>query len=526
MKKKFLCAVSLALALITVLALVPASAAPAFVWGDATGDGTVDAKDLSLLRKYMAAYDYASGTSTVAIEQGADANGDGVIDSKDLSLLRKYMAAYDYTTGTSTVALGPTIPEPPAPLPDGKLIYAENFESYKTTSSTALADLGWVADTTFNGAYKNNTTKYSFKDFGGSRQLYLDNNRTDCSDSYAIVLTNEQMGVLHSQNYSYQYDLNYADSSDAKRYIVLCSEYNGAYYNSFHLRNNGSANNQAHWNDSWYTYDVSGVYYAANTNSFSIATKLLGVTFSETKNALKGISVSVRYTVDWTNGNTVAIRVNTPGYPGSGKWTVVSKASKSAAGASAWGPDKGGAAIVLKTGGKQNGYVDNILVWTGTGEAPTDLSSPLLNAHKDGCTGHVYVGSGTTCSDPIVCKYCGEVLPGGAGHHFVEYDYTNDRHCTVCGAIESNLDSDWLLEEVPSFIGGTYSKAVYLCGQAMDDSALPREKESEMMLVSGVSAAAYNQYLFRLSNYDFEQYYSFSRDGNRYAGYTNGSTNI
>ena len=83
-------------------------AAPSILWGDANGDGTVDSKDLSLLRKYMASYDYTTGTSTVAVKAGADANGDGIIDSKDLSLLRKYMASYDYTTGTSTVVLGPS----------------------------------------------------------------------------------------------------------------------------------------------------------------------------------------------------------------------------------------------------------------------------------------------------------------------------------------------------------------------------------------------------------------------------------
>ncbi len=78
-------------------------------YGDANGDGVVDMKDLSRLRKYLADYDDEAGTSTVEIGVGADVNGDGVIDMKDLSRLRKYLADYDDETGTSSVVLGPTI---------------------------------------------------------------------------------------------------------------------------------------------------------------------------------------------------------------------------------------------------------------------------------------------------------------------------------------------------------------------------------------------------------------------------------
>ena len=75
-------------------------------FGDANGDKTVDGSDLVLLCRYMANYDYSTGTSTVDIFPGADANGDGVVDGIDLVLLSRYMANYDYGTGTSTVILG------------------------------------------------------------------------------------------------------------------------------------------------------------------------------------------------------------------------------------------------------------------------------------------------------------------------------------------------------------------------------------------------------------------------------------
>ena len=77
-------------------------------YGDANGDGFVDNKDLVRIKKYLAAYDYDTNTSSEAVSAGADANGDGFVDNKDLVRLKKYLAAYDYDTGTSDVVLGPT----------------------------------------------------------------------------------------------------------------------------------------------------------------------------------------------------------------------------------------------------------------------------------------------------------------------------------------------------------------------------------------------------------------------------------
>ena len=78
-----------------------------YVYGDATGDGVVDGFDVIRLKKYLANYDYETGTSTVEIAAGADANGDGTIDGFDVIRLKKYLANYDYETGSSTVVLGP-----------------------------------------------------------------------------------------------------------------------------------------------------------------------------------------------------------------------------------------------------------------------------------------------------------------------------------------------------------------------------------------------------------------------------------
>ena len=59
------------------------------MYGDLSGDGTIDTMDLTLLRKYLAGY-----TVTGSLD-AADLNGDGRVDTIDLTLLRKYLAGYD-----------------------------------------------------------------------------------------------------------------------------------------------------------------------------------------------------------------------------------------------------------------------------------------------------------------------------------------------------------------------------------------------------------------------------------------------
>ena len=86
---------------------VTVTEAPAILYGDANGDGKIDGRDITRLRKYFANYNDDTETSTVEIGLGADANGDGKIDGRDITRLRKYFANYDDDTGTSTVRLGP-----------------------------------------------------------------------------------------------------------------------------------------------------------------------------------------------------------------------------------------------------------------------------------------------------------------------------------------------------------------------------------------------------------------------------------
>lgn len=88
---------------------------PVTVWsfnfGKVNDDGSTEVNigDIVTLRKYIADYDYETGTSSVTVAAGADANYDGSINTHDLILLRQYLANYNYDTGESTVVLGPQI---------------------------------------------------------------------------------------------------------------------------------------------------------------------------------------------------------------------------------------------------------------------------------------------------------------------------------------------------------------------------------------------------------------------------------
>ncbi len=77
------------------------------IFGDVSGDGTVDTVDLAMIRKYLADRDPVTGECDVDIKPGADANSDGTIDTIDLAMIRKYLANKDIVTGESSVVLGP-----------------------------------------------------------------------------------------------------------------------------------------------------------------------------------------------------------------------------------------------------------------------------------------------------------------------------------------------------------------------------------------------------------------------------------
>ncbi len=62
------------------------------IFGDADGDGSVNARDAALLQQYVAGWD-------VTLETSADADGDGSVNARDVALLQQYVAGWDVTLG-------------------------------------------------------------------------------------------------------------------------------------------------------------------------------------------------------------------------------------------------------------------------------------------------------------------------------------------------------------------------------------------------------------------------------------------
>ena len=60
-------------------------------YGDVNGDMIIDLRDIILLRKYLANYDYGTNTSHIEVTSGADTNADGKINTLDVVLLRWYL---------------------------------------------------------------------------------------------------------------------------------------------------------------------------------------------------------------------------------------------------------------------------------------------------------------------------------------------------------------------------------------------------------------------------------------------------
>ena len=96
MKKTKLLSLILALCLVissfAVVGMAADSEPVAYgVLGDADGNDVVDARDLVVMRNFLANLDYDIGYSTVTIDMSADMDGNGYITGYDLFLLRNYM---------------------------------------------------------------------------------------------------------------------------------------------------------------------------------------------------------------------------------------------------------------------------------------------------------------------------------------------------------------------------------------------------------------------------------------------------
>ena len=369
---------------------------------------------------------------------------------------------------------------PPA---DGTLLYFEDFEGVGVglDSSNTVAALGWTVLDSTNSVHNDPTASYTVKELNGSRALYIHNFDSNISGkaSYVKILSTQQMGYFHTKNYTFQYDLTYSTALSAGEYINILSEHSGDFYNTFHLRNSGYAHNQCCIGGTFYRY---APYF---TDENSVLTKLLGQKFVYNAQSLTNVTVSVRCVMDWENGNKVYVRTVDKNTASGGEWVLVSSFDTSEAGAKYFNSRTDGANMVLKVSGSQNGYIDNIVIWSGTGDEPADKTNAFINAD-------------TKC------------------HSFV---YTDRKElCVYCGKTIDDADFEWAFNDVPAYEGGKVSDAVYLSGKGIDDSQI-LVHEDKMLLVSETSAEEFEKYVQKLERRGFKKEYRRDADGNIFVSY-------
>lgn len=292
-------------------------------------------------------------------------------------------------TETETETEPETEPETRAPLTDGVMIYHEDFESYGNIESLdATVDaLGWRIQTVSDDwAYSDWTAQMSIQD----GRLYVYNywddpeadDYVDGKDGYVMILDADYMKEVHAYgDYTLQFDLTYTGASNYKRYIAIVTEYDGELYHSFHFRIGGYGNNQTHLYSAWSTIDMADGerdQYAATTKNnekgTTIANKLLGITENITDdssiNNFLNVPITIRICHDADVGNIIYMKT-----ADMADFICVSTPVAEADGTDEWFEcEEYGMAVCLKTGGKINGYVDNISLWTGFGEMPEDTT--------------------------------------------------------------------------------------------------------------------------------------------------------
>ena len=299
------------------------------------------------------------------------------------------------TTEKTTEATTTEDPGPAVQIPEeGLLVYYEDFNSYANNDNMedVLKQLGWTRLTKeANGVYNESDGTVSIVD----GRLYADNYDTDeekaaatenggtartLTDGYFQIdlLNDEYMMPVVMGKYTLQYEVEYEACSAHDRYLVIITECSsdGQCYNSFHLRCSTLANHQCHFYGSWKTYSAYDAATDLNpasskddgTTGTPIITKLFGYKYEDeaykSQKNLIGIKVTIKLQWDPERGHDVYLKTDTMT-----DFVKVSTPSDNADGIMYLGWE--GYAVQFKFGGKMDGYVDNIAIWTGWGEQPS-----------------------------------------------------------------------------------------------------------------------------------------------------------
>jgi len=285
-------------------------------------------------------------------------------------------------------------------LDAGTMIFHEDFEGYSTTTTntdtfTALKNGNggvWTLDSTgspyYESAYTTNTNnKYTIE----NGQLNIVGKGAS-NDAYLVIADETTLWELQNTQYTIQYDIEYSDYAyNAKRYIALMWEYCGSHYSSFFVRVNGSGNYQMRRGaNAWLemeSYDVNDLYAGSvdktdTEDGTSIINKLYGIDMGgvEDTNRMLNTSLTVRIQIDTDGSAAIFVRANSETCQGSNRlsddFVQVSRFKANATNSAYLNASNAflGGALCLKVGGPINGYMDNIMVYTGHGDVPTNTT--------------------------------------------------------------------------------------------------------------------------------------------------------
>ena len=290
-------------------------------------------------------------------------------------------------TTTTTTESTTAAPEVEA-VKEGLIVFYEDFNSYANNDKTedTLKAIKWTklfkeAD----GVYSESDAEFAIVD----GRLYWDNwdaepvegdTRVRGKDSYYQIdmLTDDYMKPVVMGKYTLQYDIEYTDAKEKARYAVVITECSadGQCYNSFHFRIGGYGNNQCHFYGGWKTYDAfdpaTDLYVASTatteadfaTKGTTIIWKLLGQHYDANVLAFKNIPVTIRQQWDPEMGHSCFMKTSEMK-----DFVKVSEPSVNADGPMYVGGWDGWA-VRFKIGATSDGFLDNIIIWTGWGEKP------------------------------------------------------------------------------------------------------------------------------------------------------------
>ena len=171
------------------------------LYGDVNGDNTLNAKDTTLLRRYLAG-GYGVTTNSIA----SDINQDGILNSKDITLLRRYLAG----------GYGVTIPYVSEVGYDYQVDYVLGYvsgEEKRITEYFYFGELDKIKNPTREG--------YTFAGWTYNGEPYeLENyeSKADCPLSTTELNELEANWIIDEEEYTITYNLNGGVASNPEEY--------------------------------------------------------------------------------------------------------------------------------------------------------------------------------------------------------------------------------------------------------------------------------------------------------------------